>query len=379
MPEITPPPARPRLDAIDFLRGLVMILMALDHTRDFFGRSGMNPTDVNDPALFLTRWVTHFCAPTFVFLAGVSAFLYGQRGRTTAEVSRFLLTRGLWLILLEVTVVRTGWTFGFGLSFFVLQVIWAIGCSLLVLGLLVWLPRWAIAAFGLLLIGGHNFFDSVKAADLGGWSGLWKLLHQQSVIQAGGTTRLFPVYPLVPWLGLAAAGYSFAPVLLRPEAERRRWLLGLGGGVLLLFVGLRATSLYGDPAPRLQTGALVQDFLSFLNCEKYPPSLLYLCMTIGPLLLALGLLGEIRSRLGRAVVVFGRVPMLYYVVHLYLIHGLAVVYVWIREGALGNTGPGFGLPGVYLVTLLVVLLLYPLCAWFAALKARRREAWLSYL
>lgn len=372
-------PSRPRLDAVDFLRGLVMVIMALDHARDFFHQGGMNPRDIHDPALFLTRWITHFCAPTFVFLAGVSAFLYAQRGRTTAQVSRFLLTRGLWLIVLEVTVVRLGWTFQFVGTFFFLQVIWAIGCSLLVLALLVWLPRSAIAAFGLLLIFGHNLLDGVRSADLGAWSGLWKLLHEPSVIQAGLGVRLLPIYPLVPWLGVAAAGYAFGPVLLRPEADRRSVCRRLGGAAVLLFLVLRWTGLYGDPVARVEPGGLLPATLSFLNCEKYPPSLLFLCMTLGPALLALGGLGEMRGRLARAVVTFGRVPMLYYVAHLFLLHGLAVAWVWLQRGEASRGGPAFALPGVYLAWLVGLLLLYPLCAWFASLKARRQEWWWSYL
>lgn len=372
--------ARPRLDGLDFLRGLVVILMTLDHTRDYFGFGDANPRDVTQPALFLTRWITHFCAPTFVFLAGISAFLYAQRGRSPAELTRFLLLRGLWLIVLELTLVRVGWTLQVFSNFLVLQVIWAIGCSLLLLALLVHLPRAAIACVGFLLVLGHNLADPIRSADLAGWGGLWKVLHEGGVFAPGGGFRVLAMYPLLPWLGTAALGYAFGPTLLQPAAERRRISVRWGLLALAAFLVLRTTGWYGDPAPRLPVSELgwSAGLLSFLNCEKYPPSLLFLCMTLGPLLLALGALGEIRGRLARAVTTIGRVPMLYYVVHLYVIHGLAIAWV-VATGADRAKGPSFSLPAIYLTATGVVLLLYPLCRWFAALKARRRDPWLSYL
>ncbi|MBS0657801.1 MAG: DUF1624 domain-containing protein [Verrucomicrobia bacterium] len=373
-------PARPRLERVDFLRGLVMLLMALDHTRDFFGAGDANPRDITQPALFLTRWITHFCAPTFVFLAGVSAFLYAQRGRTRGELTRFLLTRGLWLIVLEFTLVRIGWTLQVFSNFLVLQVIWAIGCALIFLALLVHLPRWAVAAVGLLLLAGHNLLDPLRAADFGRWDWLWMILHESRVFPLGGGFRALSMYPLLPWLGTAAVGYAFAPVLLRPAEERRRVALTLGAATLAVFLVLRLTGLYGDPAPRvpIAEAGWSAGLLSILNCEKYPPSLLFLCMTLGPLLLALGALPDLRSPLARAVTTFGRVPMLFYVVHLYVIHVLAIAWV-VATTPDRTQGPAFPLPAIYAVTLLVLLLLYPLCHWFAALKARRKDAWLTYL
>jgi uncharacterized membrane protein len=378
-----------RLMAVDLLRGLVMILMALDHTRDFFGASGMSPRDVYDPALFLTRWVTHFCAPVFIFLAGMSAWLYGAGGRSTAELSRFLLTRGFWLIVLEFTVVRVGWTFSLEPTFLIAQVIWAIGVSMVALAALVHLPRWAIAAIALALIAGHNVLDGIEAASFGAAPWVWNLLHEPALLELGQSVSLFAVYPLIPWIGVMAAGYCVGPVFALDHAARRRWLLGLGIGITSGFVLLRASNLYGDPAPWAVEETWSATVLSFLNCEKYPPSLLYLMMTLGPALILLVAFERAAGPVARRVTVFGSVPLFYYVLHLFLIHGLALVFAQLTTGEtawlLGASPPekpaqyGVGLPGVYLVTLLVVMTLYPLCRWFAAVKASGRGWWWSYL
>ena len=197
-----------------------MIVMALDHTRDFFSAGGMNPRDVADPALFLTRWITHYCAPLFIFLAGTSAYLYGTRGRSVGEVSRFLLTRGLWLILIELTVVRLGWSFNLVPSYLVAQVIFALGASMVVLAGLVHLPRWAIATVGLVMIGGHNLLDGVRAEQLGAAGWVWNVLHQSGLLRLGSGPALFVLYPLVPWIGVMAAGYALGPVFAAATAAR---------------------------------------------------------------------------------------------------------------------------------------------------------------
>ncbi|MGZ9103397.1 MAG: DUF1624 domain-containing protein [Rhodoplanes sp.] len=389
----TPVPAqavarRARLASIDLLRGLVMILMALDHTRDFFGASGFNPRDVAEPALFLTRWITHVCAPVFIFLAGVSAYLYGVRERDVGAVSRFLLTRGLWLMLIEFTIVRMGWTFSLDLNHFTTQVIWVIGASMVVLAGLVYLPRWAIAAVALAMIAGHNLLDGVRAEHFGEAGFVWNLLHQPAVLRFGVETRLLALYPLVPWAGVMAAGYALGPVLQRDEASRRRWLAGLGLAATAGFVLLRATNLYGDPAEWTGQSGWLATALSFVNCEKYPPSLLYLMMTLGPALILLAAFENAHGRVARWIVTFGRVPFFYYVVHIFLIHALAVAYAaavlgdasWLFGSFSGRPADyGLGLPGVYAVWLFVVLTLYPLCRWFAVLKQRRGEWWWSYL
>jgi uncharacterized membrane protein len=379
-----------RLVAIDLLRGLVMILMALDHTRDFFGASGMDPRDVYDPALFLTRWVTHFCAPVFIFLAGISAWLYGARSRSTGDLSRFLLTRGFWLIVLEFTVVRLGWTFSLAPSFLVTQVIWAIGVSMVALAALVHLPRWAVAALALIMIAGHNALDGIEAANFGAAAWVWNLLHEPALLELGPGVSLFALYPLIPWIGVMAAGYCLGPVFaIDDPASRRRWLLGLGIAVTAGFVLLRACNLYGDPAPWVLEQGWSATVLSFLNCEKYPPSLLYLMMTLGPALILLVAFERAAGPVARWLTVFGSVPLFYYVLHLFLIHGLAVAFAQFTTGQsawlLGASPPerpsGYGLSllEVYLVTLLIVMMLYAPCRWFAATKRSGSGWWWSYL
>ncbi|HVG29848.1 MAG TPA: heparan-alpha-glucosaminide N-acetyltransferase domain-containing protein [Pyrinomonadaceae bacterium] len=383
-----------RLDAVDLLRGLVMVIMALDHTRDFFhsGALTLNPTDLSQttPALFFTRWITHFCAPVFVFLAGTGAFLSLSRGRTKKDLSWFLLTRGLWLVVLEWTLVRFAVTFDLRYSSggFV-QVIWALGWSMVLLAALVRLPLRAVAAFGLALVAGHNLLDRFHAADFGAWRWLWMILHEQGPVGSPPGFVLFVVYPLVPWVGVMAAGYAFGALLRLDDKRRRKILLQLGLALTLAFVVLRATNLYGDPRPWAQQprGALYT-FLSFINCEKYPPSLLFLLMTLGPAIALLPLLERARGALARFFTVYGRVPLFYYLLHFYLLHVLAAAIALARYGRQtlsvlpgGQPPPGWGyrLWVVYLVWIGVVLALYFPCRYWARLKQRKRSAWLSYL
>jgi uncharacterized membrane protein len=380
--------SRPRLDGIDFLRGLVMAIMVLDHARDFFGGSSMNPRDVHDAGLFVTRWVTHFCAPIFVLLAGVSAFLYGNRGRTKSEVARFLVTRGMWLMIIEITVVRLAWTFNLSYDFVFMQVIWAIGCAMVALAALIYLPRWAIATFALTMILGHNLLDGVEPD--GSWRWLWVMAHAPGSLRPSPGIEIMAVYPLIPWVAVMAAGYALAPVFLQPEEQRRRTLLKIGFAVTIGFVVLRATNLYGDPAPWTVQDGFVPTLLSFINCEKYPPSLLYLAMTIGPGLILLGLFQNASSGLARVVVAIGRVPFLFYVAHIVLLHAMAVAVAHVTVGDIGwlfrhmpafNKPEDYGLtlPGVYALWIVALALLFPLCRWFGALKQRRKDWWLSYL
>jgi uncharacterized membrane protein len=380
---------RPRVDSIDLLRGLIMVLMLLDHTRDFFGSSAVNPRDVHDPALFLTRWITHFCAPLFIFLAGLSAFLYGARGRTRQELSLFLLTRGAWLVLLELSVVLFGWTFNPAFNFFVLQVIWAIGWSMIALAGLIYLPRVALVAFAFAMIAGHNLLDGIKAEQLGGFGSLWLLLHESGFLQPVSGVRVLALYPLVPWIGVMAAGYACGPVMVFPEPQRRRWLVGAGVSLVAIFVVLRALNVYGDPAPWQPSPSWSASVLSFINCEKYPPSLLYLAMTLGPGVIALALFERARGRLASWLITFGRVPFFYYIAHIYLLHLAAVAaaafagadLAWLFQDPIGIKPDGYGV-SLFLVYVLwfgLLLALYPLCRWFAALKKRRHDWWLSYL
>jgi uncharacterized membrane protein len=382
--------ARPRLDSLDWLRGLVMVVMVLDHARDFLGAGAFNPRDVNNTAVFLTRWFTHFCAPTFVFLAGVSAYLYGARGRSRSELSRFLLTRGLWLVFMELVLIRFAWSFTLPHNVFVLQVIWAIGVSLVCLSALVYLPRPAIAGVAVIMIVGHNLWDPVTADRMGSFGWLWMLLHQAGSATVGGKISLMIIYPLVPWIGVVAAGYSFGPATQASPSWRRRWTLGLGLGLTFFFILLRASNFYGDPQDWSKQPTLLATALSFLNCEKYPPSLLYLCMTLGPALVLLSAAEKFKGRLASILITFGRVPFFFYFTHIVLLHLMAVAWAQIHEGnsawlfairpiVLKPSTYGLSLPVVYLLWLAAIAMLYPLCRWFADLKQRRRDWWLSYL
>jgi len=382
---------RVRLDSVDLLRGLAIVIMALDHARDYFTSARFDATDLTQTTapIFLTRWITHFCAPGFVFLAGTSAFLYQARRRSRAEVSRFLLTRGLLLVVLELTVVRWAWTFNFSYTeLLFVQVIWVLGVSMIVLAGLIYLPLRAVAAVGVAMILGHNLLDGVTPQSLGAWGPLWTVLHVQAAMPLGGGRVFVVIYPLIPWIGVMAAGYAFGTLLLRTEQERRRTLLMLGGGLTLAFLMLRAVNVYGDPAPWTVQETAGWTALSFLNTTKYPPSLQFLLMTLGPAIALLPLFERLTGPVARAVTVFGRVPLFFYVLHLYLIHAVALtvgtlagfdprsfLHVWLNN----PDGWGYGLPVVYLVWAGVVLALYPACRWFAGVKARRREVWLSYL
>ena len=385
---VTPPH---RLESIDLVRGLVMVLMALDHVRDHIHRGALtsDPTDLSHAGavLFLTRWVTHFCAPVFVFLAGTGAFLWGARGRSRTELSRFLLTRGLWLVLLELTVVNWEWQMGIRFGFIVAQVIWALGWSMVVLAALVHLPVTLIAGIGGAMIVGHNLLDGVRPEALGQFATLWKVLHVQGpIVYAPGYTLLV-MYPLVPWIGVMAAGYAFGTLYARPPEQRRGAILTLGALLTGGFVALRALNVYGDPGPWSAQRDDLFTALSFLNCQKYPPSLLFLLMTLGPSLLLLGSLERGFAAIARPLVLFGRVPLFYYIVHLLLIDILTVGFVVARYGRrapeLFAQGPppdyGYGLAVVYLVWIGVVAALYPVCRWYAGVKARSRSRWLSYL
>ena len=401
------PPARQRIDSIDLLRGLVMVIMLLDHTRDYFSAEQFqfDPTNLDRTsiALFLTRWITHFCAPVFVFLAGTGAYLRLARGGTPKELSWFLVSRGAWLIVLELTVFRVLITFDIlPRGTFFGQVIWALGWSMIVLAALVHLPLRLTAAFGVVMILVHNAFDGIKVApcvpgqpvcspeDM-----LIRVLHVQGPIffSSDGPPMFLVVYPLIPWIGVMAAGYAFGRLYTMDAADRRRILLRLGSALVVLFVVLRATNLYGDPNEwSVQPRGAAFTALSFLNLTKYPPSLLYLCMTLGPAILLLASLErERRGRLGMALVHFGRVPLLFYVLQWVYAHGGAyVAHVVAGKPTDGlfifhNNPPevlaqtGFPLPVVYVVWMVGVLALYPICRWYARYKATHMSPWLSYL
>jgi uncharacterized membrane protein len=375
---------QPRNDAIDCLRGVVMILMALDHTRIFVGPSVDLQTAA--PALYFTRWITHFCAPVFVLLAGLAAYLHGRRLGSTRTLSGYLFTRGLWLAVLEITVIGAVWMAYIGPQILVLQVIWAIGASMMVLAALVWLPRGAIAAFAAIVIVGHNLLDAIHAEQLGALRWLWLLRHEEGRLTPFAGATWFVIYPLIPWVAVMAAGYVIGPWALLPPERRRPQFLRAGLALIAGFVVLRATNLYGDPHAWSAEGGALRGLLSFLDCEKYPPSLLFLAMTLGPALCVLSWLDRPLGPWASRVAIYGRVPLFYYVAHVFLIHAVAIALVWPAlggAGAIGHfvTGGGLGypLPAVYALWAVVVLALYPACRWFAAVKRRSHAAWMSYL
>lgn len=390
--------SRPRIHSVDLLRGLVMIIMALDHVRNYFAMTAFAPTDLSESSAgwFFARWITHFCAPVFVFLSGTSAWLYRQNKQaTTAELARFLLSRGVWLIFIELTLITFFWQFGY--NFLILQVIWAIGWSMVVLAALVFLPTWAIAGVGLALIFGHNLLDGISPEASGlGW--VWNVLHVSAYLPAAswaGPMDAYVGYPLIPWIGVMAVGYAFGRLIERPPSVRDRWMLGLGLAASLLFVVLRATNLYGEsglgPADAVWTdhgrGALYA-FMSFINTTKYPPSLLYLLMTLGPALMLMPLLERWRGAAADFVTVFGRVPFLFYVLHLPLIHASSVIWTRVSFGQWGANwfNPAMWPPGyepslwrAYLVWALVIAVLYWPCKAFMEYRKRHTQWWLSYI
>jgi uncharacterized membrane protein len=366
-----------RYASIDIIRGAVMVLMAIDHVRVYSGLPAGGPT----PGIFFTRWVTHFCAPAFIFLAGTSAFLYG---RTHTDLPKFLLSRGAWLILLELTVIRLAWTFNFDFANYLLAgVIWVIGWSMILLALAVKLPVKVVGAIGLAMIFGHDLLP------VPGGGPVWTILH--AGFWNGPIGPLAVLYTIIPWAGVMMAGYAFGTIVVAEPDRRRRLCLQIGLGATALFVVLRGFNLYGEP--RAWSGEQMPAWLSFLNTSKYPASLQFLLMTLGPTIALVPLLENARGLPGRVLAVFGRVPFFFYLLHIPLIHVLALMVSWLREGSvngwlfanhpMGNPPPpegyGWSLPVLYAVWAVAVALLYPPSAWFAGLKARTRSRWLSYL
>jgi len=398
-PELYPIPIEPqkrRLESIDVLRGLLMVLMALDHTRDYFSYVAIDPVDPHRswPALFITRWITHLCAPGFVALAGASVYLQRRRGKSPRELTRLLITRGLWLVFLEITVVSFGWVFSWAPE---MQVIWAVGISMVGLGLIIRLPTAAIAGIGVAIVSLHNLLDPVSAASFGRFADVWRMLHEQGFLTFHGHRLAQLYYPALPWFGIICLGYAFGPLVLMPDATRRTRALLLSAACLIMFALLRSFDSYGDPFLFTHLSTHAQTAMSFMDVQKYPPSLHYVLGTFGVLLLLYTLLDLASQRdwlpRGRAVLqTFGRVPFFYYVPHIYLLHALAALgtfalhgdwhYWFTPEFQWGSTlahGWGFSLPVIYAVWIFVVAVLYFPCKWFAGVKARRRDWWLSYL
>ena len=421
-----------RIYSVDLLRGIVMMIMMLDHTRDFVYHNALilDPTDLSATTvpLFFTRWITHYCAPIFVFLSGVSIYLQKMNGKSNKELSWFLFTRGVWLIVLEFTVIRLLVTFNldYGSLFGMPQVIWVIGVSMIVMAVLIYLPLWLVGSIGVVMITLHNLLDPFNLPPQVLFSGspdisqaIWMILHQQGLVPIGGSAA-FIVYPLIPWIGVMAAGFAIGAVYSWNSERRRKFLLTLGIAATVLFVAIRATNLYGDPSSwatqagfvegqkaRAESGQLPPGrtveapqitepaftIVSFLNTSKYPPSLLFLLMTLGPGLIVLGLSDSISGDLfwQKISIVFGRVPLFFYILQWIWSHGFAVVLSLIAGKDIGYyfnalspdmklpDDNGFSLPVVYVVWIAGLVVTYPLCLWYGNLKRRNKHWILSYL
>jgi uncharacterized membrane protein len=380
-------PDNSRVASIDIIRGAVMVLMALDHVRVYSGLPAGGPS----PGIFFTRWVTHFCAPAFVFLAGTSALLAGRK-LSRPGLSRFLLVRGAILVLLELTVVRLSWTFNLEVTVLLAGVIWAIGWSMIILAVLVRLPLALTAAFGVMMIGLHNLMDLVPPEQQPGGA-LWQILYAGGPVGGGhgGGAVLFVLYSLIPWAGVMAAGYAFGTVLELEPSRRDRLCLLLGVGATALFVALRAVNQYGNPSP--WSGERMPAVLSFLNPAKYPASLDFLLMTLGPAIALIPVLERARGAVSGMLEVFGRVPLFYYLLHIPLIHLLAIVVSVVREGSVsswlfGNhpamigpppKGYAWNLGLLYLVWAISVVILFFPSRWYAGQKLRGTAGWMRYL
>lgn len=386
-----------RIESIDILRGVVMVIMALDHVRDYFNYGSFfnDPTnfETTTPMLFFTRFITHYCAPVFVFLAGTSAFLYGSK-KTKGELFKFLFTRGIWLIFLELVVNNLIWTFDFSYSFPILQVIWAIGVSMIFLSFLIYLPKKVILGIGLLLVFGHNALDGIVMEGTSLQSMLWYFFHQEYRL-ISPSFMLVIKYPLIPWIGLMALGYCFGQLYTKDfDAQiRKNWLLNMGFAAIGLFFLLRSLNTYGDLVPWSMQDTTAKTIMSFFNVTKYPPSLLYLCITLGPSLLFLYAIETTKNKLTDFFLVFGRVPLFYYFLHIFVIHVFAILGIFIFGGnwrdmiltaeSFGSKNLstyGYSLFVVYLVWIGIVLLLYPLSKKYMVYKANNKDKWwLSYL
>ncbi|QQL49292.1 DUF1624 domain-containing protein [Mucilaginibacter ginkgonis] len=380
-----------RIASIDILRGIVMVIMALDHVRDFFSNVQYDPLDLTktSPLLFFTRWITHFCAPTFVMLSGVSAYLSLSKKASKNERAAFLLKRGLWLIFLEFTLIGFGWSFDPGFHVFAAQVIWAIGCSMLFLSLLIFigLRPVAIGIVGLLIVFGHNMLDGITAVSFGKYQLCWLAIHQLGFYATGVNRGIFMLYPVLPWMGIMATGYFLGTVFKLAPDVRRKLLFTIGGFALFLFLFMRWVNIYGDPRPWLLQDNFIKGVGAYVSCQKYPPSLLYTLMTLSIAIISLALLEKVNNPVSRFFTVYGRVPFFYYVPHIYIIHltqvllAIAIGFDLHKLSGMGiqSTTWGFGLPVVYLIWIFVVAVLYFPCRWFMKVKQRRKDWWLSYL
>ena len=389
-----------------------MIVMALDHVRDFIHRGAMSqsPTDLTTTtaALFLTRWVTHFCAPVFMLTAGLGAYFYlsrrspreggsGNGGRTKAQLSRFLVTRGLWLMFLELTLMQLAYNFDVSSSFPIfLLVLWMLGACMIVLAGLIWIPITWLTLLSVATIVLHHLLDGVRAQSFGSLEPAWTLLHQVGAFPFAGRILIAP-YTLIPWFAVMSLGYCLGPILAKPADERQRLLMRMGILMAIAFLLVRGLNVYGDPARWSWQPSATFTILSFLNTTKYPPSLSFLLMTLGPALIVLSYLDRVKFSPSNPLTVFGRVPLFYFVVHFIAAHGAIVVLALMTYGrpamdfmfqpvpSMGGPAKlfppdfGYGLWVAYAVWMAIVIALYPLCAWFARVKERNTVGWMSYL
>lgn len=386
-----------RIESIDILRGLVMIIMALDHTRVYFyfGSFFGEPTNVETttPIVFFTRFITHFCAPVFLFLAGTSAYLYGCK-KTKSELFKFLFTRGIWLVFLEIALNNLIWTFDIFHDKFILQVIWAIGFSMICLSFLIYLPKKIILVLGIILVAGHNALDGIEMQGSSLKSIIWYILHQEHRLPLAPFDIAIFHYPVIPWIGLMALGYCFGNLYKKDfdASLRKKWLLILGFGSIALFFILRGINIYGDLVPWTVRDTTTKTILSFFNVTKYPPSLSYLLITMGPSILFLFVIENYKNKITDILMVFGRVPLYFYFIHVLVIHALAIIGIllfggdWqdlILNGAQISPGLltyGYSLGVVYLVWIFIIIILYPSCKKYMNYKSKNKEKWwLSYL
>jgi uncharacterized membrane protein len=385
-----------RIESIDILRGIVMVIMALDHTRDYFNYDAFlfSATDLSRTtvAIFMTRWVSHYCAPIFMLLTGTSAFLYGEKKGKKA-LSRFLFTRGLFLLFLELTVINFGWDFNIHFPEIGFLVLWSLGFSMIMLSLIIYLPKKAILILGIVLVAAHNLLDSVHVSGKGIGAFGWSLLHELNDFK-WGSEKIFVIYPILPWIGIISLGYSLGNLYRKDYdiQKRKKILLQIGISAILLFIILRYVNVYGDLFPWAKQSSPAFTFLSFINVTKYPPSLLYALITLGCGLVFLAYAEKPAGRAGKFFLVYGRTPMFFYILHVYLIHLIAMFATSLCGHKWGDMifqeftdnpqliGYGFSLPVVYLIWISIVLILYRPCVWYNKYKTSHREKWwLSYL
>lgn len=385
---------KPRIQSIDLLRGIVIVIMALDHSRDFFHFNGFSEEPTNlattTPFLFFTRWITHFCAPVFIFLSGTSIFL--MRTNSIKEKSLFVFKRGIWLVLLSLTVIAFAWWFDPSFHYLALDVIWVIGVCMLLFSAILYLPFRAILIFGLITVVFHNLLDATNF-DSAKWQTLfWDLFHREGLVVINKHFSVFIVYPLMPWIGVMSLGFCSGKLYSKefPADRRRKILLLTGSGCVLLFIFLRMINSYGEPEQWRRYPSLLFSFMSFINTTKYPPSLLYLLMTLGPSLIFLSLAEKFQNKFAQFFIVFGRVPFFFYLLHLYLLHlaaFLATLFSYSWHETIQSTkrmtgfpfGYGFSLMVVFLVWLAAVFILYPICKWYNNFKTTHQYWWLKYI